>query len=146
MIRVGLTAYLLVATLAGPAWCCCTFARVASTAFQAAVKKSSESSSHSCCSTKALQTTHESESKSKPGEPKKCPCKETRDVQSALFAATDGAEQYHESPTFDFRDFDGTTFLSSVPTQAVALFALCDLARIHFSGRDILVAFQTFRC
>ena len=146
MIRVGLIAYLLVATLAGPAWCCCTFARAVSSAFQTASKKSSEAPTRSCCSSPVSQNTSDEGSKSKPSDqPDKCPCKEARDVQPVIFVAIDGADQSQKVLSFAFCDFDTSAF-SHVLSQHASVLELNGRTHIPFSGRDILLAFQTFRC
>lgn len=146
MIRVGLIAYLLVATIAGPAWCCCTLAKVASSAFQAVGKKSTETSKSSCCSQKPLREDDGKGSKGNPSDqPDKCPCKESRDLQPVIFVAPDSADQSQQLVAFNACDFYASSLMNPVSHDSSSS-TLHGPTHLPFSGRDILLAFQTFRC
>ena len=146
MIRVGLIAYLLVATIAGPAWCCCTLAKVASSAFQAVGKKSTETSNSSCCSQKPLREDDGKGSKGNPSDqPDKCPCKESRDLQPVIFVAPDSADQSQQLVAFNACDFYASSLMNPVSHDSSSS-TLHGPTHLPFSGRDILLAFQTFRC
>jgi len=151
MLRVGLIAYLMIASLAGPAWCCCTFTRLASFA---STTGASDAPVPCCCHTNVpaqdgeTSSNPEERKSSVPGEDR-CPCKEHRAELQAL-------------PFLNLHDIrDARAYaadLDSVGTMADC--TLCMQADLQsgaslladqsvgatLTGRDILCAFQVFRC
>jgi len=154
MLRLGLIAYLMVGTLAGPAWCCCTFERLTtwSTTNNVATTKAK---SH-CCSHHQHVPAHDEKDADKSSDrtrpaPKEapCPCKEQRNNEAAAVTLT----------VQEARD---SRWLTDEFNQANPLFmplgwvspALAQSDGSHpsapdgagLSGRQILCAFQVFRC
>lgn len=145
MVRVGLIAYLMVATLAGPAWCCCTIGRAVSLAIRTASQGTK--AKHSCCCPRKGESEERSQDEGKtcPSEKENCPCKKAAEFQSA-------------TPSVDLAQIvDEASVLQVIPADVA--FGSAVLPRLHLqchlpdffapgalSGRGILSAFQTFRC
>ena len=132
-------AYLLVASMAGPGWCCCTFAKIASCASRFTDKKP-EAPVRCCCCSQEADSGKPSEDGSDPRE--QCPCKESRDRQPSLLVTSDPNGPAHD-PTF------------SQPI-ILLLHGIEPIGRLgrggdyippdHPSGRQLLIAIQVFRC
>lgn len=146
MIRAGLIAYLLLATIAGPAWCCCTLARAVSSALQTSASEES-TAPYSCCCPHGLTAPEERGSENEPTNPhEKCPCQESRTLQPGMVDAIDVTEHSLKPLSFGVVD----SFISSVsitvsriPEEASAFYGP---GFLHFSGRDLLSAYQILRC
>jgi len=145
MIRVGLIAYLMVATMAGPAWCCCTIGRAVSLAIPTASQGSK--TNHSCCCPRESETKEHSQDEGEtcPTEKENCPCKKAAEFQSAKLAVEISQVVYETS--------------ALQGSAADVAFGSAVLSRLHLqghmpdfsapgalSGRGILSAFRVFRC
>ena len=153
MLRVALITYLMVGTLAGPVWCCCTLARF-SEWFALKQEASSESSApRGCCHRPARSQKNESgktqERKAPAPTESPCPCKEQNPGQMAAVFLTGQ----------DARDVRGFNLeLDQADSGAIPmLWVLADSEGAKVSSpspaafpgltsQDILCAFQVFRC
>jgi len=151
MLRVGLIAYLMLGTLAGPAWCCCTFDRL--TLPSAAAGESQNSSPvRTCCQHHAKPEKNKSSYPSKDQDPNapgdRCPCKDQRPNQAPavsghnepltqLRASTESFDRDLLLPVFGILIGDGA-YISCVRCNPACTF--------HLSGPELLCALQVFRC
>lgn len=151
MLRVGLIAYLMIATLAGPAWCCCTFTRLASFAAKTDL---GDSPVPCCCHTvvpaddgENLSDSQERKS-SVPGEDR-CPCKEHRAELQALPLSNFNEIRDARACAFDFdtvSTMPDCTLSMQADRQGGASLLSDQSDGSALTGRDILCAFQVFRC
>ena len=153
MLRISLIAYLMVGAVAGPAWCCCTLDRLAAWCVPVSKAKSEPSSQPTCCHRQApLQTRNDSSKPQKQSpSPKEspCPCKEHQSGQAnaAILTGQESNDARWSGAESDLSAFLGVALLwadaeSGTPISSSAVPSVdCGL-----SGRDILCAFQIFRC
>lgn len=151
MIRVGLIAFLMIATLAGPAWCCCTFDRLTLPSV-ASGESATSSPAPTCCQHRAKPESKKSSNSSKNQDPNapgdRCPCKEQRSNQSPavtvdlstltqLRCSTQTYEHHHFVSVFSALIEDGAC-VSCVHCNPSCSF--------HLSGPELLCALQVYRC
>ena len=148
MIRVGFIAYLMIATLAGPAWCCCTFDRLTLPNFQSSdpVKLSPV---RACCQHRAKPEKQKSSNPTKKQDaPGKCPCKEQGSNQAPATSpdVQTGKQLGADSQTLDRDQFVGES--SGLHGAGSQVPSVCfDLSRtFHLSGPALLCALQVYRC
>ena len=154
MLRIGLIAYLMVGTLAGPAWCCCTFDRLTAWSTTGDVA-TTETKSH-CCSHHQHVPAHDEKDASKSSDratpaPKEapCPCKEQRNNEAAAVSLNVQEARDSRWLTDEFNQanplFMPLGWVSPASSQAGGSYPSApDGAAL--SGRQILCAFQVFRC
>lgn len=153
MLRISLIAYLMVGTLAGPAWCCCTFDRLKAWLTPAKIA-SGEAKSRGCCH-RQVPAQDESASKNSSGRttpaPKEspCPCKEHGSNEMAAVPSTIQETRDSRWLTDEFNLanplFVPIGWVSPASAQSdSSLSCACDGAGL--TGRQILCAFQVFRC
>lgn len=145
MFRVGITVYLMVATLAGPSLCCCSMERVTAFAFDAVFSsRNDQTASHCCCATTCSKESSKNGQQA-PHDPDKCPCKEKSNSRIAM-PPMERVEVSQSDLMAEFvASFAAATFGSEIVTVAVP-FVREQSDSLHFSGQDMLLAFQTFRC
>lgn len=150
MIRVGLIAYLMIATLAGPAWCCCTFDRL--TLHSVASGEPAKSSpTPTCCQHRTKPDSKKSSNPTKnqdenaPGDP--CPCKEQGSTQSpATSLDVRAVKQLWSSSQALERDlFAVSSALIEIGSQ-VPFVCCSSSSTFHLSGPALLCALQVYRC
>lgn len=146
MFRVGLIAYLTVATFAGPSLCCCTLGRIVTYTLDSILTGRSEQG-HSCCCTAETTPKENSEEKGKscPTDPDDCPCKEKGKERTAL-PPVDRVEITPSSFAYDLQDFASVAFVGVVPFFSTTSIFAKSAEPAFLPGQDILLAFQQFRC
>lgn len=154
MLRLALITYLTMATLAGPAWCCCTLTRLAANTLRL-IGSTESAVPRTCCrhhSTPAEQVNHpgdQRDSHCPAPRDHDCPCKpHPSEQQVALPFDSQAAAQ-------SWLLFMGQDLVSLVAVP-VPLVPECDeLANPshfdrsgfqHLTGSDILRLLQVFRC
>lgn len=151
MIRVGLIAYLMIATLAGPAWCCCTFDRL--TLPSVASDESAKSSPvRTCCQHRSMpekkKTSNPTESQDPNAPRNPCPCKEQGPNQSpatSLDAQT--VKQLWSSSQALERDQLVAVSNALIEVGSQVPFLCCSSpSTFHLSGTELLCALQVYRC
>ncbi|MBI3411116.1 MAG: hypothetical protein HY040_22505 [Planctomycetes bacterium] len=157
MIRVALVAYLMVATLAGPAWCCCTLERLAVLTKPTEASKTTdatEAPGGCCCHQQAVPVAKEQSASKKPEKksvPREegCPCKKhsASQVSAVTLALADSSQGWRD--LFDLPRLPVADIAVDSGLQ-VAGPSLGDLNLAApgspMTGRDILRAFQIFLC
>jgi len=150
MVRVGLIAYLMIATLAGPAWCCCTLDRL--TLPSVASGESAKSSpAPTCCqhrakpeSKKSSNPTNNQDSKT-PGNP--CPCKEQGSNQApATSLDVQTVKQLWSSSQALERDLVAVSSALIEIGSQVPFVCCSSSSTFHLSGTELLCALQVYRC
>ena len=145
MLRVGLIAYLLLATIAGPAWCCCTLGRAIACALPAPAVQETAEPTCCCCvkkpvaSEEAKKPSRESQDRNEP-----CPCKETREAQASYYVASNRSDLVDGHFAFDVMAWASVASLDSVVLIAAKIAP--DTSPPPRSGQEILLAHQIFRC
>jgi hypothetical protein len=156
MFRIGLVIYLTIASLAGPAWCCCLFDRLPlPTVMAASADEAKESSTpaRSCCCQRQTTPEQPATNPTKSEEPTapddRCPCKDQRSndnvpiandvqIQEQQFRSTLGSFDHLLAMQFSCMHIDHSIF---------ALDKRFDPSGPHrLSGPDLLCALQNFRC
>ena len=154
MLRICLIAYLMVGAVAGPAWCCCTFERLATWCVPVSQAKPEAPLPSRCCHRQSpIQTRDDSDKPQDKNAPNPkespCPCKEHQSGQTSP-AILIGQESHDARWSGSGSDLAATLEVAVLshdleldpPHQLTpALFSGGGL-----SGRDILCAFQNFRC
>ena len=147
MFRIGLVSYLVLATLGGPVWCCCTLSRVAH-AVTRVLDKTDSAPVRTCCQHR-LQTKQQNPSKDKavPSQNDPCPCKEQRSNHVVALApqATIAEHARLSSLAYELAQPIALGFMlhNGEPNIAHVGFSSC---AFHSSGPDLLCALQVFRC
>ncbi len=145
MLRIGLIAYLLLATVAGPAWCCCTLGRAIACALPAPAKQEAAEPTCCCCVKKPVadeetkKPTRESQDRNEP-----CPCKETREKQASYYVTPNRSDLVDGDFAFDVLAWASVASLDTVAVVASTI--PFDTSPPPRSGQEILLAFQVFRC
>ena len=147
MIRIGLSVYLMLATLAGPWLCCCQLSRL-SARFVALLridKTKPAESNHSCCQHRL--PVKDSQPRKHPDAPS-CPCQGTRQEAPALvLLESEGARQLDRDLNSQVVDLLGGDFLPGTVAFSAALNLVFSTASLPFvTGRDILSALHILRC
>lgn len=147
MFRIGLSVYLMFATLAGPWLCCCRLPRLSArfaTLLRNDEAKSAESN-HSCCQHRA--PVKDSRTVPHPNAPS-CPCQGTRQVEPALvLLESDGTRQFDRDSNAQPVDLQGWNCLSGVVMPSVGLMLTSSsLSSFVLTGRDILSSLHILRC
>ena len=149
MFRLGLIGYLMLATLAGPAWCCCTLSQLVG-AFQTEEKGSKKKAPVRTCCHRPIK---EEKSPSRDGHkplPKKdsCPCKDSPTTRDSAILLDGKAIQQSRLISLDQERVNSMAALPSLAIVAEKASDLCLDAPAfqHATGTDILCAFQVFRC
>ena len=153
MLRISLIAYLMVGTLTGPAWCCCTLDRLTAWLTPAKIANG-QAKSRGCCHQQG-PAQDESESRNSTGRttpaPREspCPCKEHGSNEMAAVPSTiqetrDSRwltdEFNHANPLFMPIGWVSPALAQSDDSLPGASDGAC------LTGRQILCAFQVFRC
>lgn len=148
LFRVTLIAYLMVATLAGPAWCCCTLGRVVACVLPARAEQETVEPVCCCCCVKPTvvvdETTKPAPDSQDRHEP--CPCKETREAQSTYYIAPNRAELDEGGSPFDALSWNAAVVFEMIPVPSLHDARTLDTSPPSRSGRDLLLAIQVFRC
>jgi hypothetical protein len=147
VLRVSLIAYLLVATMAGPAWCCCTLGKVIAYALPAAVEADMPAAECCCCVKKPVeQDTSRKSPTEKQDRHEPCPCKETRDAQASYYVAPERGGLADGDALPDVFAGVGVFAFELVATDDSLVSLAHDPGPPPRSGQDILLAKQSFRC
>lgn len=154
MLRVALITYLMVGTLAGPAWCCCTFDQLARWCAPVTESKSQSSAPSGCCHRHSApqekkESTQPHERNSPAPKDAPCPCKDQNSGQAAPAILT---SQEANDARWNGSESDQSAafaipvlWIRSVSDRSVA-FPPSPSAFPGLTGRDILCAFQDYRC
>jgi hypothetical protein len=147
LFRIGLSVYLMFATLAGPWLCCCRLPHL-SARFAALLRKDEAKpaeSSHSCCQHRA--PVKDSRPAHHPDAPS-CPCQGTRQQEPALvLLESDGTRLLDRNSNAQAVDLLGCDCLSGVVMPSVGLMLTSSsLSSSVLSGRDILSSLHILRC
>ena len=146
VIRIGLSVYLMLVTLAGPWLCCCQLPRL-SARFVAMMRNDQAKpagNNHSCCQHRV--PVKDSQSPANPGDPS-CPCQGTRLETPALVLESEGARQLDRDLNSQVVDLLGGDFLPGTVALSAALNLVFSTASPpFFTGRDILSALHILRC
>ena len=152
MLRVGLIGYLMLMTLAGPAWCCCTFDRLTPHSGRSDSKSEPATPARTCCQHRSAPEGKKSSDTSKhqnsDNRNDSCPCKDQRPNQAAVVSQdVQGSTQLRvNSQIVEF---------GSMPADSVDLLddqtadcntSLNNHSAFRLSGPALLCALQVFRC
>ena len=152
MSRVGLVIFLMLVTLAGPAWCCCSLSRLATVCLpsQSSVKKGPGCGCR-CQTTSPSEHTTPSEvpSENKPSPPRKspCPCHDLYAERIAALALEERTEKFPGE-----WNLYALSFTEAVPCfqpNCLVIGTRCPLSPRSFidsHGPALLSLLQTFRC
>lgn len=146
MFRVGMISYLMLATLAGPAWCCCTLSQLAQAA-SLAVNSADSSTSSTCCHQGERIKPQKDQADSPADDP--CPCKEQRSNHvPAMTAEGQALENVRlNSPLLDsFQLALSAAAIASCDGQSTPEHPSNSIRAFFTSGPDLLCALQVFRC
>lgn len=144
MFRIGLSVYLMLATLTGPWLCCCRLPRF-SARFVVLLQndKAKPAESHCCCCQHHVPV-KDSEPPNPPKAPT-CPCQSNRPALVVL--ESDGARQLHRNSNSQAVDLLDCDSLSAVVMAPVGLMLTSSpLSAPVLTGRDILSALHILRC
>ncbi|MBX9681131.1 MAG: hypothetical protein K2X38_20430 [Gemmataceae bacterium] len=153
MLRIGLIAYLMVVTLAGPAWYCCTLSRL--TAWSTSGKiANAEAKPHGCChrqvpSQNRIDSKNAAERATPAPQESPCPCKEQRSNEMATVPSTSQEAEDYRWLSDELSQVHPLFMPSSwvFPAAVQSNFALsCVSDGAVLTGRQILCAFQVFLC
>ncbi len=147
MIRIGLSVYLMLATLAGPWLCCCQLPRL-SARFVALLridKAKPVGSNHSCCQHRV--PVKDSQLPAQPNDPS-CPCQGTRQEAPAIvLLESDGAGQLDRDLNAQAVNLLDCDSLSGIDAPSLALMLTpSTLSSPVLTGRDILSSLHILRC
>ena len=144
MFRIGLSVYLMLATLVGPWLCCCQPPRLSArfVALLRSDKSMAAGSNHSCCQHRL--PVKDSQPTNPPKAPS-CPCQGNR--PALVLLESDGTRQLHRdsnAQAVDQLDYD------SLPGVVMPSFGLIlaspPLSSPVLTGRDILSSLHILRC
>ena len=144
MFRIGLSVYLMLATLAGPWLCCCQPPRL-SARFVAFLRNDEAKvieNHHSCCQHRVpVKDSHPTNLPKAPS----CPCHDNR--PALVTPVSDGTRQLHRdsnAQAVDLWDYDS---LSGVVMPSFGLtLSSSALSSPVLTGRDILSSLHILRC
>lgn len=151
MIRVGLIAYLMLVTLAGPAWCCCTLDALPLPTFatEEAVKPNPV---RTCCQHRSKPQKEKSSHPTKKQEPNapghSCPCKESGSNQ-ALATSLDiqsVKQLWSHSQALERDQLLADSYALSGNASLVSSVCSDSSRTFHLSGPALLCALQVYRC
>jgi len=147
VFRIGLSVYLMFATLVGPWLCCCQLPRF-NARFAALLRneKAKPAETHHCCCQHQVPDVPAKESL--PANPPKtpwCPCQSNR--PALVLQDSDGTRQLHRdsnAQAVDLLDCDSITGIV-MPSSGLMLTA-SSLSLPVLTGRDILSSLHILRC
>ena len=116
MIRSGLTAYLVLAMLAGPALCCCTTPRFCASRSEVkgTQRHQADAPAHPCCSHRNQHAGKSpGENSNQPNAPN-CPCHRQRADLATLSALTSELERQVEAPLLPSGPMESAAIISMV--------------------------------
>ncbi len=146
MFRIGLSVYLMLATLAGPWLFCCQLPRLGAR-FVALLRydKAKSASIPSCCQHR--MPVKDSQPRNHPDAPS-CPCQGSRPEQPALLLVESGeTRQLDRDSNPQAVDLLGCAYPSEIVIPSVGLMLTpSSLSSGVLSGRDILSALHILRC
>ena len=147
MIRIGLSVYLMLVTLAGPWLCCCQLPRL-SAQFMALMRSSkmeAPGGNHSCCQHHA--PAKKSEQPVHPGVPS-CPCRGTdAEAPALVLLESEGARQLDRDLNSQAVDLlDGASLSGTVVPSFTLMLTSPTLSSPVLTGRDILSSLHILRC
>jgi hypothetical protein len=144
LLRIGLSVYLMLATLVGPWLCCCQPPRL-SARFVALLRNEEAKSAenhHSCCQHQA--PVNDSQPTNTPKAPS-CPCQGNR--PALVTPVSDGTRQLHRDSNAQAVDLLDHDSLSGVLMPSFGLTLTSSLLSSPFlTGRDILSSLHILRC
>lgn len=147
MFRIGLSVYLMLATLAGPSFCCCQMSRLSArfVHWLRSDEANAAASTPSCCRHQA--PTKDSQPPTHPEKPS-CPCRDSSSERPALMVLeAEGAAQLHRDQSALADDLLDGDFLTSVLPLSTARIPASPARFFSFeSGRDILSSLHILRC
>jgi len=147
VIRIGLSVYLMLVTLAGPWLCCCQLPRLSArfVALMRIDKAKLAGSNHSCCQHRV--PVKDSQPPARPDAPS-CPCQGNRQEAPALvLLESDGARQLDRDLNAQAVDLLGCDSLSGtvMPSFTLMLTSSTRSSPV-LTGRDILSSLHILRC
>jgi hypothetical protein len=147
VFRIGLSVYLMFATLAGPWLCCCQLSRLSAqlTALLRIDKAKSAETIHCCCQQRVPMK--DSQPSKHPKAPS-CPCQNNRENSPALVSLESQAtRQLDRELNAQTVDLLGCDCLSGIimPSLAATLTSSA-LSAPDRTGRDILSSLHILRC
>ena len=144
MFRIGLSVYLMFATLTGPWLCCCQPPRLSArfVSFLRNDKAKPAESSHSCCQhhvpVKDAQPTN-------PPKAPPCPCQGNR--PALVLLKSDVTSQLHRDSNAQAVDLlDNDSLCAVVMPSFGLMLTSCPLSSPVHTGRDILSFLHILRC
>ncbi len=151
VFRIGLSVYLMLATLAGPWLCCCTASRFL--AFVPSVGRVKHPAGHHCCGHHRQGTgsgaARQEHRKPSPSAPSPCPCQESQ-CQPSTFTVPDhpeGAGRDRLTPVpGSFGTGASVIASTSLTAPAFRLMPRECIAFPFLGGQDILRALHIQRC
>lgn len=147
MFRIGLSVYLMLATLAGPWLYCCQLPRLGArlVALLRYEKANSAESIPSCCQHRL--PVKDSQPRNHPDTPS-CPCQGSHQEQQALLLVeADGTRQLDRDANTQAVDLVGCDCLSEVAISSVGLMLIpSSQSSAVLTGRDILSSLHILRC
>jgi hypothetical protein len=148
MLRIGLTAYLILATIISPALCCCTPARFVTTAPQAETDNEPAAPKPHCCCCPETRTSDESappQPKRPDHDPNSCPCKQHPTDSLPTSAGT--IQIAEDLRTTQIDAFEALlSFTLPVAALQKATADSVETPPFFLTARARLCALQVFRC
>ena len=148
MFRIGLSVYLMLATLVGPWLCCCQMSRFSARFVSLLRYEKSKpfESRPSCCQHRV--PVKDSQPTKLPDAPS-CPCQgKGQEAPALVVLQSDGTRQVDRDPNAQAMEFPDTEFLlSGVATSSINLVLnASSLPSPVLTGRDILSSLHILRC
>ncbi len=144
MFRIGLSVYLMLATLAGPWLCCCQLPRLSARFVASLQKEKAKPAGSHCCRCQEHVPVKDSEPSNPPKAPT-CPCQSNR--PALVLLESDEAKQLHRDSNAQAVDLLHFDSLSEVVVPSVGLMLTSSpLSPLALTVREILSTLHILRC
>jgi hypothetical protein len=156
MLRMAVVSYLMIATLAGQAWCCCLLDTLPISSFVSGsdnVTDDAPAPARSCCCHQQTSSEEPATNPTKSEQPKapreNCPCKDQRSNENLPVTPEIYKQELQARGALGFVEYLQAIHLNCLMTDSCvhAIDKGHDLTRPYYlTGPDLLCALQVYRC